>query len=104
MSKIKIAGKEYTITINLGVLADLESRGYDLDTVTGAKGFKLQLIIDLLDLAAGVPIDTLRGLPPAALTELAEPVAAAISEAFEIPGGEADGEPDATKEPGELSR
>ena len=102
MSKIQIEGKVYDIRITLGVLADLEKRGYNIEAVTGG-GFNLNLIRDLLELAAGVPVTILRGLMPAVLVDLSGPVNEAIAEAFGA-DGEADGEPEAETEPGELSR
>lgn len=81
MQKLHISDKTYPLKITLGVIEDLEARGYDLDSITGGQ-FSIKLMLDLIELAAGVDRETLRSLSLKDIEKLAGPVAAAINESF----------------------
>lgn len=60
MHSVTINGKTYSLEINLGVLEDLEARGHAFAELTDPEGFSFRLILDILELGAGVPREELR--------------------------------------------
>lgn len=63
-------------------MEDLERRGHSLNEIGSSDSFSVSLIMDILEIAAGVDRDELRSAPLSALAELAAPVSDALNDSF----------------------